>query len=133
MTNKGYKMKSDKEILSGLNVQFIKNFISMNTVAHNKIIHKDFVCIENNGSIMDRESYMKSWATDYTEAKLKTFSIIDEVIRIFGNVAFVRSKTVYTREKNGKIVSGNSIYTDTYYKEKGEWKCIQAQITPIAK
>jgi hypothetical protein len=34
--------------------------------------------------------------------------------------------------KNGKEITGMTQYTDTYVKEYGEWKCIQAQITPVA-
>lgn len=31
----------------------------------------------------------------------------------------------------GKECERMSIYTETYVKEKGEWKCVQAQITPV--
>jgi len=31
----------------------------------------------------------------------------------------------------GKEVKGNSVYTDTYVKEDGVWRCVQAQITPV--
>ena len=123
---------TDQEMLSRLNAQFILNFINQDTAAHNQIIHKDFVCIEGNGAIVDRDRYMRDWATDYSNGKFTSFSITDEVIRIFGDMALVRSKTVYTRIKGNKEVLGNSIYTDTYIKENGRWWCVQAQITPIA-
>ena len=123
--------RTDKEILSGLNAQFIKNFINQDTVAHNEIIHKDFICIESSGVVVNREDYMKAWASDYGNGNFSSFIYVDEVIRIFGDIALVRSKTVYTRVKDGKAISGNSTYTDTYIKEDGRWWCIQAQITPI--
>lgn len=123
----------DREQLSRLNALFIKNFIAQDTVTHNEIIHKDFVCIEGNGKIANRKDYMKAWATDYQNGKFSSFSITDEHIRIFGNMALVRSMTVYNRIANGKEVKGNSLYTDTYIKENGRWWCVQAQITPIAK
>jgi ketosteroid isomerase-like protein len=126
-------IKSDKEILSELNGQFIRNFINQDTVSHNKIIHKDFVCIEGSGEVFARDQYMRNWATDFTSGGFTSFSYTDEAIRIHGNSALVRSKTVYTRIVDGKEVKGNSIYTDVYLKENGEWKCIQAQITPIRK
>lgn len=123
--------KTDMEILSKLNAQFIKNYISQDTVAHNEIISKDFVCIEGNGDIVNRDEYMKDWAHSYTESGFTAFDYTDEVIRIFGNMALVRSKTVYTRLNDGKEITGNSLYTDTYIKDNGRWWCIQAQITPI--
>ncbi|MBS1730445.1 MAG: DUF4440 domain-containing protein [Bacteroidetes bacterium] len=121
----------DKETLSKLNEQFIKNFINQNVTAHEKIIYKDFVCIENNGTVVARDDYMKAWATDYQDSQLSSFSYTDEYIRIFGNFALVRSKTTYTKVKDGQTVSGNSVYTDTYIKENGRWWCVQAQITPV--
>ena len=63
---------------------------------------------------------MKNWATDFENSGYKTFSYTDEFIRIFNNIALVRSKTVYTKEADGKIIEGNSIYTDTCVKENGD-------------
>lgn len=123
----------DRAALSELNEQFIKNFIAHDTVAHNRIIHKDFIFIENNGAIASRKEYMKNWATDYPSGDFTSFNYEDEFIRFFGDVALVRSKTVYVRVKDGKTISGSSVYTDTYKKENGRCWCVQAQITPVSK
>ncbi len=130
MTNEQIK-KEESAQLSNLNAQFIKNFLHQDTVAHNEIIHKDFVCIENTGSIVQRDEYMKHWATDFNNSGYASFGYKEEFIRIFGNMALVRAKTVYTKMVNGKETKGNSIYTDTYVKENGKWQCVQAQITPL--
>jgi ketosteroid isomerase-like protein len=99
--------------------------------AHNALIHKNFVCIENNNGIVDRATYLKNWATDFDNSGYKTFDYTDETIRILGNIALVRSKTVYTKDNNRAKMEGYTNYTDTYMKENGQWKCIQVQITPI--
>lgn len=75
---------------------------------------------------------MKGWSSAYTHSGYTDFSYTDETIRIFGDVALVRSKTVYTKKLGDKVVKGNSVYTDTYKKENGSWLCVQAQITPVA-
>lgn len=124
--------KNDLETLKNLNAQFISNFINEDTAAHNQIIYKDFVCIASSGAIINRKDYMKEWARSYNEAQFKSFDYTDEIIRIFGNFALVRSKTVWTKEKEGEIIKGTSVYTDTYLKENGRWWCIQAQITKVA-
>ncbi len=121
---------SEKELYS-LNAQFIRNFTTMDTVAHNKIIHPDFVCINSDGSISGRDEYMKGWATGYKKSGYTSFSITDENIRIFGDMALVRSRTVYTKTVDGESVQGSSVYTDTYVKENGKWLCVQAHITPV--
>ena len=132
-TKSNMQAKDDIKMLSELNAQFIKNFINQDSASHNKIIHKDFVCIESSGSIVGRKEYMNGWPMGYTDSGYTSFSYTDEYIRVFGNVALIRSKTVFKRNKNGIISNGNSVYTDTYVKENGKWLCVQAQITPVTK
>ena len=122
---------NDLEALRKLNAQFIKNFITQDVEAHREIIHPDFVCIENNGTIIGREEYLKNWATDFQNSGVDTFSYTDEVIRIFGSTALVRSKSVFTKRIEGQLKTGYSVYTDTYIKEKGRWRCVQAHMTPV--
>jgi hypothetical protein len=124
-------MIDDRALLSELNAQFIKNFLKEDTAAHEQIIHRDFVCIEGSGAIVGREEYMKDWATSYENSKFLTFGYTDEYIRIFGNTALVRSKTRYSKNVNGQVIYGVSVYTDTYIRENGKWLCVQAQITPV--
>jgi hypothetical protein len=123
--------KKDSEQLSALNAQFIKNFLTQDASSHNEIIYKDFFCIEGDGTIVDRDTYMKNWASDFTRSGYKSFSYSNESIRIFGNFALVRARTNYTKVVDGQTVSGHSIYTDTYIKENGRWWCVQAHITPV--
>jgi hypothetical protein len=133
LSNALQAQESDRSILSTLNARFIKNFITQDTVAHNEIIHKDFVCINNDGSIIGRNEYMSGWSGAYESSGYTAFSFTDEYIRIFGNMALVRSRTVYVKRKDGQTIEGSSVYTDTYIKENGKWLCVQAQITPVAK
>lgn len=123
--------QADSAILTDINKKFINNFLKQDVQSHNKIIHKDFVCIESNGNIVPRDLYLKNWATDFDNSGYTSFSYQDEVIRIFGNTALVRAKTVYSKLVNKKPITGYTIYTDTYIKEDGEWKCVQVQITPV--
>src|SRR5579859_588935 len=123
--------EGDKEALSKLNARFIINFITEDAAYHDLIIHRDFICIESNGAIVGREKYLKDWATGYQDSGYDTFGYTDEFIRIFGNAALIRAKTNYTKKKDGTVIKGSTIYTDTYVKENGQWLCVQAQITPI--
>ena len=127
--------KSDEETngkqLSELNAKFIRNFLTQDVLSHNEIIHKDFVCIESNGSIVSRDVYLKHWPTDFDNSGYTSFEYKDECIRIFENIALVRAKTIYTKQADGKEKEGYTIYTDTYLKENGKWQCVQVQITPV--
>lgn len=122
---------TDRAQLSALNAQFIKNFITNDTASHNQIIHKDFIYISMEGKIVNREEYLKRWAHGYDPQVDKSFEYKNEVIRIFGDMAMVRSNTYYSWLENGKIMNGKTVYTDTYIKENGRWWCVQAQITEL--
>lgn len=122
---------ADLAQLKAINAQFIKNFVTQDVASHDKIIHKDFVCIESNGGIIDRATYLKNWATDFDNSGYETFNYTDELIRIFDNMALVRSRTTYTKTVDGQKTEGYTIYTDTYLKENEQWQCVQVQITPV--
>jgi ketosteroid isomerase-like protein len=123
--------ENDLDALKRLNAQFIRNYVAQDVASHDQIIHEDFVCIQNSGTIMGREEYLEDWGHDYSRSGFTGFEYSDEHIRIFGDMALIRSKTTWTRMVNGKVLRGSSIYTDTYRKENGRWRCVQAQITPI--
>jgi ketosteroid isomerase-like protein len=118
--------QDDLLALSKLNASFIQNFINQDVAGHDRILHQDFICIENSGEIVGRQDYLRDWATAYESSGCTSFRHEDELIRIFGNVALVRSKTVSTKLIDGELVKGNTIYTDIYVKENGKWLCVQA-------
>jgi len=123
--------KKDIAALSKLNAQFVNDFINNDTVAHSKIIHKDFVCIDSKGAVINRNDYMQDWLHGYDPSIYKHFDYTSEFIRVIGNTGLIRAITRHTILVNGKEISGKVIYTDTYVKENGNWHCIQAQLTSI--
>ena len=120
---------NDMAILHTLNGQFIQNFLHNDTVAHNKIIYKDFLCISSSGAVIDRNDYMKGWAHGYDPGLYKSFVMQNEFIRVMDNTALVRAETKYSYMEEGKEVFKTTLYTDTYVKMEGRWWCIQAQLT----
>lgn len=85
---------NDSLQLSAINAKFINNFLTRDVASHDAIIHRDFVCIQGDGSIISRETYLKNWATDFDNSGYLTFTYTDEHIRIFADIALVRSKTI---------------------------------------
>ena len=126
-----FAQDDDLATLRKLNATFIHNFVTNDTASHNRIIHKNFVYISSSGKVVPRDVYMKNWAHGFDPKVYKYWDYRDEAIRIFGNTALVRSINKCTTVEKGKETTGMTIYTDTYIKENGEWKCIQAQITNL--
>jgi len=116
-----------------INRQFIKNFLNNDTVEHSKIIHpSNFLFIGTNGKLLDRNEYMQAWAHGYDKTIMPEFDLEEVQVRVFDNMALIVAKTKDKKIKDGVYVTGETRYTDTYIKEKGEWKCVQVQLTRIA-
>lgn len=116
--------------LRELNARFIHNFVTNDTIAHSKIIHPRFVCITTDGKYVNRSDYLSSWAHGFDGFKYWDYR--DENIQLFNGVALVHARNKYVVTRDGKEITGMSMYTDVYVKEDGEWKCIQAQISRVS-
>jgi hypothetical protein len=123
-------LDADRETLKQLNATFINNFVTNNALGQSRIIHKDFVYISSSGQYVSRQQYLKDWAHGFDGYVYWDYR--DERIHIFGNVALIHATNKYVFITNGEEFTGMCMYTDIYTKEKGEWKCIQAQITKLS-
>lgn len=118
--------------LRALNARFINNFITNDVESHDAILHEGFICITPTGARVSRADYLKAWATGFDPARIPYFDYRDEKIDVFGDTALVRSTNRSVRMVDGVETVGMTMYTDTYVRQGGDWKCIQAQITPVA-
>jgi len=98
--------------LRALNARFIHNFVTNDVTSHDAILHPGFVNIWPTGQRWDRATYLTYWATAFDPQVIVYWDVRDELITVFGNVALVRAT--------------NNLFED------GAWKCIQAQLTPVA-
>jgi len=121
--------ESDMAILKKLNATFIHNFVTNDVASHNLIIHKDFIRISSDGAYTGRKKYLEDWANGFGD--IKYWDYRNEDIKIFGSTALVHSQNKCIVIKDGKEIISLWMYTDTYIKENGEWKCIQAQIGKV--
>lgn len=119
--------------LRRLNALFIENFVRNDVKSHDAILHPDFIYIRGNGARVDRATYLKGWAAGFDPGVIVYWDVRDELITIVGDVALVRATNKEIVRRDGREVAAMSTYTDTYIHEAGGWKCIQAQITPVAK
>jgi|SRR5476649_1955564 hypothetical protein len=118
--------------LRALNARFIHNFITNDVPSHDAILHKDFICITPTGARVGRADYLKAWATGFDAERIPYYDYRDEVIDVFGTTALLCSTNKRVSLQDGVETTVMTMYTDIYIRENGEWKCIQAQITPVA-
>lgn len=116
-----------------LNARFIDNFVTNDVPSHDGLLHDRFISVQSDGSRIDRAPYLVRWATGFDANVIVYWDVRDELITIIGNVALVRATNKHVFRHNGHDETGMTTYTDTYLYVAGEWKCIQAQITPVAR
>lgn len=88
--------------------------------------------VTSSGARVSREDYLRQWATGFDPEVIVYWDVRDELITVFGDVALVRATNKATIRQDGAEQTGMTTYTDTYLRESGEWKVIQAQITRVA-
>lgn len=134
MTSNPHYLASPRAMddLRMLNARFIDNFINNDVASHDAMLHEQFLYVRGNGARVDRATYLKNWATGFDPEVIVYWDLRDELITIIGDVALVRATNKHAIRHDGHEETGMTTYTDTYLHEGGEWKCIQAQITPVA-
>lgn len=118
--------------LRALNALFIENFVRNDVRSHDAILHPDFIYIRSNGGRVDRATYLKRWASGFDPDVIVYWDVRDEFITLVGNVALVRATNKEIVRQDGREAAAMSTYTDIYVYEGGAWRCLQAQITPVA-
>ena len=121
----------DLSQLKALNAKFIHNYVTNDAASHDKILHEKFQYINSQGKWVNRKDYLEGWKTGFDPEKIIYWDYRMERISIFGNTALVRSVNKFILLDGGEETTGMAQYTDTYIKEGGVWKCIQAQITNV--
>ncbi len=114
---------SREERLRMLNEQYVQASLASDVEWYRTHLADDFVCIESDGSVFDKNAFLQMTAkgSDLAEYRL------DEVdVRFYGDVALVRA-TGSWRAKNG--TPGMSRYVDVYVRSGDDWKAVSAQIT----
>jgi hypothetical protein len=119
--------------LRALNARFIHNYVTNDVPSHDAILHRAFIAVQSNGARMGRDAYLVRWATGFHPDVVVYWDVRDENISIIGDVALVRSTNKHTIHRDGRETTGMTTYTDTYLYENGQWLCIQAQLTPVAR
>src|SRR5262245_43523641 len=109
--------------LDQLNKEYVEAFMTSDVKWYEEHLGDDFVCIDSDGSVLDKSAFLVKTAKgpDVAEYKLQQVTI-----RVYGIVALVQATGLFTR-KDGS--SGLSRYTDIYVKTDDAWKTVSAQIT----
>ncbi len=109
--------------IRNLNEAYVKAAIGSDTGWFQTHLADEFVCIESDGSVLDKPAFLAMVAQ---ASDLATYRLEEVDVRFYGAVALVRC-TGKWRAKNG--TPGISRYIDVYARFGDGWKAVSAQIT----
>ena len=117
---------ANRTTLERLNQEYVEAFMKSDVEWYRQGLADDFVCIESDGSVLDKSEFLTNTAKrpDVADYKLQNVGV-----RIYGSVGLVQATGLWTG-KNG--TKGMSRYIDVYVKSGEEWKTVSAQITRTA-
>src|SRR4051812_19552127 len=114
---------SDREILTGLNRDYISSVQNGDVRRFDEILAADFRCSNPDGSLLDHAGFLAQTARPVTIANLTAH---DVEIRLFGDIAIIHARTSYTMA-DGRLGAGR--YTDVWARQNGQWLCVSAHVT----
>lgn len=123
----GAQTQSDEHTLERLNWEYVKAFMNADVEWYRENLADEFVVIESDGSVLNKEQFLHHTAGGPDVADYKLHEVD---IRIYGITALVRATGVWMRA-DGSM--GMSRYTDVYVRNNGRWKTVSAQITRSAR
>jgi len=116
-------LKSDLEYLLDLNRDYIRSVQASDVRRFKEILGDDFLCSQPDGSLQNREAFLKHTAMP---VKISNLEAQDVMVRILGDVAIIHARTTYTMP-DGRPGSGR--YTDVWARRNGRWLTVSAHVT----
>jgi ketosteroid isomerase-like protein len=116
-------VEPDRTILERLNQEYVDAFMNADVEWYRDHLAEDFVCIESDGSVLDKSEFLTNTAKgpDIADYRLQSVEV-----RIYDSVGLVQATGLWTGKKGTK---GMSRYIDVYVKSGEKWKTVSAQIT----
>jgi ketosteroid isomerase-like protein len=114
---------SDHETLLALNRDYIRSVQTSDVRRFDEILAEDFLCSNPDGSLVDRQAFLKQTAIPVRITGLEAH---DVTVRILGDVAIIHARTSYTLP-DGRLASGR--YTDVWACRDGRWLAVSAHVT----
>ena len=85
--------RTDLESLLELNHDYIRSLQTSDVRRFDEILADDFLCSNPDGSLVDREGFLKQTALP---VKISGLAAHDVNVRLLGDVAIIHARTTYT-------------------------------------
>jgi ketosteroid isomerase-like protein len=113
----------DVKTLVALNDDYIRSVQTSDVGRFTEILAADFLCSLPDGTLIDRERFLRHTAQPVTISQLQAH---DVNVRLMGDFAIIHARTTYTTA-DGRPASGR--YTDVWARRDGKWLAVSAHVT----
>jgi len=113
---------TDIDVLHQLNDGYIASVQTSDTRWFEQNLAEDFLNSNPDGSLVDRAGFLEQVSRPATMSNLEAR---DVRIRLFGDMAIIHGRTIYTRANNQPAASR---YTDVWARRQGRWLCVAAHV-----
>jgi ketosteroid isomerase-like protein len=113
---------SDRDILSRLNLEYIRSVEESDVRWFDAHLASDFMNSNPDGSLVDRQGFLDQIGRGAGVSDIKAQDVI---IRIMGDLAIIHAATTYktaTGSRKGR-------YTDIWSRREQRWLCVAAHVT----
>jgi len=117
------QVKSGLDLLLDLNRDYIRSVQTSDARRFGEILADDFLCSNPDGSLVDRQGFLRQTALPVRICNLEAHDI---KVRIMGDFAIIHARTSYTTPDGG---SGSGRYTDVWARRNGAWLAVSAHVT----
>lgn len=123
LTHGAAALQSDVECLLELNRAYVGAVQASDVLRFQEILADDFLCSLPDGSLLDREGFLK-----HTAAPVKIFNLEahDVKVRLMGDLAIIHARTTYAMPDGQP---GHGRYTDVWARRNERWVAVSAHVT----
>lgn len=114
---------SDLETLQSLNRDYVRAVQQSDVQRFDEILAADFRCSNPDGSLVDREGFLKQTAVPVRISNLEAH---DVEVRILGDFAIIHARTKCALP-DGRVGGGR--YTDVWARHGDDWRAVSAHVT----
>jgi ketosteroid isomerase-like protein len=113
----------DLDTLRRLNGDYIQAVIRSDVNRFSELLASDFLCSRSDGTLIDRNEFLKHTAEPYPFMQLEAHDVI---VRLMGDVAIVHARTTFVHPGGTR---GAGRYTDVWARRGGRWLAVAAHFT----
>ncbi|MBC7920263.1 MAG: nuclear transport factor 2 family protein [Ferruginibacter sp.] len=118
----------EADVLSANKVLY-QALLQEDVTAMGKILGTEYVLINSDGSLVDRETLIGAFRDGYVT--LESGETKNEVAKLYGDVALVKGLWKSKRTVQGTTMEDQVYYTSVYAKRDGTWQAVSAQFTLV--